>query len=321
MSFGTSPVTVLPLPSTSSQYPVRRGSSPFLLSSYAALTNGSTKDSSIAVGSGLTPPPSATMSTTYHQQLAAYDSYGNAHLGSFGPASSSTSSKPIMADPRSAQHQRGMHQHQHQHQQQPSSSSYSHASTMSQSTNPFSQGSQRSSRPTTPGAQDSSLQASRKAAAEGLIYHSLCIPKCITPKGGNLADFAAQVSPTQVSTAHVYSTILTFLQMTCLFWFQDLEDLQFAENIRSFPTDTHVEELKPLARPQENFRKWVYSILSTTQVTQNVILLALLFVYRLKKSTPQIKGRTGSEYRLLTVALMLGNKCRSAQNFTMATQR
>lgn len=98
--------------------------------------------------------------------------------------------------------------------------------------------------------------------------------------------------------------------MTCLFWFQDLEDLQFAENIKSYPQDKHVDELKPLARPQENFRKWVYSILSTTQVTQNVILLALLFVYRLKKSTPQIKGRRGSEYRLLTVALMLGNKCR-----------
>lgn len=193
MSFGISPVTVLPLPSTSSQYPVRRGSSPFLSSSYAALTNGSTKDSSIALGSDLTPPPSATMSTTYHQQLAAYDSYGNAHVGPFGPASSSsTSAKPIMADPRNAQHHRGVPQHQLQHQP---SSSYSHASTMSQSTNPFSQGSQRSSRPTTPGSQDSSLQASRKAAAEGLIYHSLCIPKCITPKGGNLADFAAQVSP------------------------------------------------------------------------------------------------------------------------------
>jgi len=38
-------------------------------------------------------------------------------------------------------------------------------------------------------------------------------------------------------------------------------------------------------------------------------LLALLFIYRLKMSTPQIKGREGSEYRLLIVALMLGNKC------------
>lgn len=58
-----------------------------------------------------------------------------------------------------------------------------------------------------------------------------------------------------------------------------------------------------------SFRKWVVTILSTTQVTPNVILLALLFIYRLKTLNPGVKGRAGSEYRLLTVALMLGNKC------------
>jgi hypothetical protein len=50
-------------------------------------------------------------------------------------------------------------------------------------------------------------------------------------------------------------------------------------------------------------------ILSTTQVTDKVIILALLFIYRLKKINPGVKGKVGSEYRLLTVALMLGNKC------------
>lgn len=92
--------------------------------------------------------------------------------------------------------------------------------------------------------------------------------------------------------------------MTCLFWFQPIEDINRAE----LPGSS-VAPLTKLAKPLEQFRKWVYNVLSTTQVTQNVILLALLFVYRLKKSTPQIKGRSGSEYRLLTVALMLGNKC------------
>lgn len=46
-----------------------------------------------------------------------------------------------------------------------------------------------------------------------------------------------------------------------------------------------------------------------TQVSQNVILLALMFVYRLKILNPGVKGKVGSEFRLLTVALMLGNKC------------
>lgn len=71
--------------------------------------------------------------------------------------------------------------------------------------------------------------------------------------------------------------------------------------------------MKPLAAdaiPTTGFRKWVTTILATTQVAQNVILLALLFIYRLKQINPAVKGKPGSEYRLLTVALMLGNKCR-----------
>lgn len=97
--------------------------------------------------------------------------------------------------------------------------------------------------------------------------------------------------------------------MTCLFWFESIEELKKAESIRSRLPNAPIPRLPPLARPHEQFRKWVYNVLSTTQVTQNVIFLALLFIYRLKMSTPQIKGRAGSEYRLLTVALMLGNKC------------
>ena len=57
------------------------------------------------------------------------------------------------------------------------------------------------------------------------------------------------------------------------------------------------------------FRKWITTLLSTTQVSQQVILIALLFIYRLKMHVPVLMGKAGSEYRLLTVALMLGNKC------------
>lgn len=98
--------------------------------------------------------------------------------------------------------------------------------------------------------------------------------------------------------------------MTCLFWFESADQLKLAETMGSVPSPpAPVIRLPGLAKPDEQFRKWVLSVLSTTQVTQNVILLALLFIYRLKMSTPQIKGRAGSEYRLLIVALMLGNKC------------
>jgi len=71
-----------------------------------------------------------------------------------------------------------------------------------------------------------------------------------------------------------------------------------------------VQPLVHDAIPTTGFRKWVATILTTTQVAPNVILLALLFIYRLKLINPSVKGKTGSEYRLLTVALMLGNKCK-----------
>jgi hypothetical protein len=75
-------------------------------------------------------------------------------------------------------------------------------------------------------------------------------------------------------------------------------------------TSSPVSRLAPDAVPSVSFKKWVVTILSTTQVTQNVILLALMFIYRLKTLNPVVKGKPGSEYRLLTVALMLGNKCK-----------
>lgn len=61
------------------------------------------------------------------------------------------------------------------------------------------------------------------------------------------------------------------------------------------------------------------TLLSTTQVTQNVILLALMFIYRLKSFNPTVKGKPGSEYRLLTVALMLGNKFLDDNTYTNKT--
>ena len=97
------------------------------------------------------------------------------------------------------------------------------------------------------------------------------------------------------------------LQITCLFWFESSFTLHWVEESKITPTPT--TPLVTEAIPTMGFRKWVTTMLSTTQVTQNVILLALMFIYRLKKLNPTVKGRPGSEYRLLTVALMLGNKC------------
>lgn len=137
----------------------------------------------------------------------------------------------------------------------------------------------------------------QKSASGDSIQPHLQIPSSINTNGGSLAEFAAQI--------------------TCLFWFESKETLKLAENSISSPTS--IRPLVREAKPAVGFRKWVVTILSTTQVTQNVILLALLLIYRLKIINPTVKGKVGSEYRLLTVALMLGNKFLDDNTYTNKT--
>lgn len=106
-------------------------------------------------------------------------------------------------------------------------------------------------------------------------------------------------------------------QITCLFWFESSDLLQQVED--SSMAFQPPRKLVKDATPTTGFRKWVTTILSTTLVAQNVVLLALLFVYRLKKLNPAVKGKPGSEYRLLTVALMLGNKFLDDNTYTIKT--
>lgn len=59
-------------------------------------------------------------------------------------------------------------------------------------------GSRLPTRPSTPNSTHSSHPASGTNSANGdaqsMVLHSLQVPACISPKGGNLADFAAQVT-------------------------------------------------------------------------------------------------------------------------------
>ncbi|KAJ5752950.1 hypothetical protein N7520_009867 [Penicillium odoratum] len=123
---------------------------------------------------------------------------------------------------------------------------------------------------------------------------NLRIPSSINNSKTSLAEFAAQ--------------------MTCLFWFEKSPKLQSIED-RCHSVPSLVAE----AMPTVGFQKWVATILSTTQVSQNVILLALLFIYRLKKFNAGVKGKKGSEFRLMTVALMLGNKFLDDNTYTNKT--
>lgn len=106
-------------------------------------------------------------------------------------------------------------------------------------------------------------------------------------------------------------------EVTCLFWFESSTTLKQVVDVASHRQP--IQALVPDAHPTIGFKKWVATILTTTQVAQNVILLALLFIYRLKLTNPTVKGKPGSEYRLLTVALMLGNKFLDDNTYTNKT--
>ena len=132
-----------------------------------------------------------------------------------------------------------------------------------------------------------------------MTTHSLNTPVRICPKGGDLSAFTAEV--------------------TALFWFESTKTIQAVEKARVSGSSTSLPPLAHSAVATQHFKKWVLAVLTTTQVTQNVVVLALLYVYRLKMANPTVKGRAGSEYRLLTVALMLGNKFLDDNTYTNKT--
>lgn len=131
--------------------------------------------------------------------------------------------------------------------------------------------------------------AAEKSKINSIASH-LQIPESVNKSKGSLAEFAAEI--------------------TCLFWFESAATLEYAEQLLADALPHR--GLVPDATPSIGFRKWVTTILSTTQVGKNVVLLALMFIYRLKKFNPYVSGKRGSEFRLLTIALMLGNKCSSS---------
>ncbi|KAK6439188.1 hypothetical protein LTR95_004607 [Oleoguttula sp. CCFEE 5521] len=147
----------------------------------------------------------------------------------------------------------------------------------------------------TSAAYDSHDQSRR--SSQNTIATGFQIPRSVNSSGGSLSELAAQI--------------------TCLFWFESSDLLQQIE--KSPDTLTPTRKLAKDAIPTTGFRKWVTTILSTTLVAQNVVLLALLFIHRLKKLNPAVRGKPGSEYRLLTVALMLGNKFLDDNTYTNKT--
>ncbi|KTW26668.1 hypothetical protein T552_02677 [Pneumocystis carinii B80] len=103
-------------------------------------------------------------------------------------------------------------------------------------------------------------------------------------------------------------------QIACLIWFEtDLTLFSIISNVQS------LNLLSPNSFPKEEFLSWNRRVFSSINISKNVIFLALLFIYRLKEKNPMIRGKSGSEYRLLTIALILGNKFLDDNTYTNKT--
>ncbi|KAJ4286605.1 hypothetical protein N0V88_007967 [Collariella sp. IMI 366227] len=136
------------------------------------------------------------------------------------------------------------------------------------------------------------LRLARSAAEHKMTRHSMRIPERISTNGGSLVDFTADI--------------------TALFWFEAAKLLETIEKAQA---------LAPVApiHADDTLKKRVSNVLRTTQVTQNVVILALFYIYRLKQANPTAKGQPGSAYRLVVVALMLANKFLDDNTYTNKT--
>ncbi|EPS39254.1 hypothetical protein H072_6965 [Dactylellina haptotyla CBS 200.50] len=256
---------------------------------YARATNESTRIFSI-------PSPNSNHSSRYssRESLRTPPSASTVSSGtmSCGSTDYSTALLPTSGNVQNSR----SHTRQYDHSSQPSIPSMSECFRSSKSQELIKR--KASSPPSRRGSFAQQMRdEARSRRSSSSLAPPLTVPLSINDSKGSLAEFAAQI--------------------TCLFWFESSTDL--ARVAASSTPVTPSSILIPDAIPSMSFKKWVATILSTTQVSQNVILLALLFIYRLKKLNPSVKGKVGSEYRLLTVALMLGNKFLDDNTYTNKT--
>lgn len=68
-----------------------------------------------------------------------------------------------------------------------------------------------------------------------------------------------------------------------------------------------------------SFRLFCQNMIKSTQISSPCILVALLYIYKLRFAYPSIRGSMGSEIRLFTTALILANKFLDDNTFTNKT--
>lgn len=152
---------------------------------------------------GLRTPPTEDMGTTYQPpNLASYESSHRSGLPGYASAMAQADRKRNALSEAQAALAAATYSRPHLVSGQPLSAQIHQPHnrlvlSSSTSSQPLQSSSRHSTRPSTPNsvvtlASQQEEGTSRRDSA--MVLHSLEIPACISPKGGNLADFAAQVS-------------------------------------------------------------------------------------------------------------------------------
>ena len=94
--------------------------------------------------------------------------------------------------------------------------------------------------------------------------------------------------------------------MVCFLWFEPLPILDSAG-----AGDAQLPHLSDDSVPASDFVDFCIRVIRTTAVSKEVALLGLLYIHRLRLKNPSVEGKSGSQWRIFTIALMLGNKSNS----------
>ena len=102
--------------------------------------------------------------------------------------------------------------------------------------------------------------------------------------------------------------------MVCFLWFEPITVIEYAAAHGDSASQMHPPTDDSI--PAQDFVEFCTRVIRTTAVSKEVALLGLLFIYRLRLRNPGVDGKSGSQWRIFTIALMLGNKSNLSHYFT-----
>ncbi|GAA5935099.1 hypothetical protein JCM3775_004702 [Rhodotorula graminis] len=140
------------------------------------------------------------------------------------------------------------------------------------------------------------------------------LPVAVPP----LAVHAAPPSPPSPTLSSVSALALFAAEMVAWLWFAPSPGAGAGAGRGGGGSPETMAVDRGQVRPTDRFVRFCQEVLATTQVSESVVILALLFISRLKQRNP-INGAPGSEYRLAVTGLMLANKILDDNTYTAQT--